>query len=207
MTSTRPRRYWLGLSGILSPAILVMTTLVVASGLPEYSHVRQTLSELGTVGREGAVWMNLGGIIPAGVLVAASSVPVFRSFGPGRLSKTGAIVLAIAGVCLAGTAVFPLVGGPGDFTASRNVVHLVLAIAGLFGLALAPLLFALHARRQRPVSAWFWPSLVASLGTFVCDVSITRTSMPGLYERAALAAFYSWLVAASVWALKRGPSH
>ena len=85
------------------------------------------------------------------------------------------------------------------------MAHLALAIAGLFGLAMAPLLFGLHAHRRRPVSAWFWPSLVAGLVTLFCAASIAWTAQPGLYQRAAFAAFYVWLVAVSVWALMRGP--
>jgi len=39
---------------------------------PEYSYVAQTLSELGTVGRRGAIYMNWLGVIPAGALVLLS---------------------------------------------------------------------------------------------------------------------------------------
>ena len=201
---SRPRLHWLGLAGIISPALLTATTLVVAAGRPEFSHARQTLSELGAVGQEGAVWMNLAGIIPAGVLVTAASLPVFRSFGKGPLARAGAIVLAIAGLSLAGTAVVPLGGGPGHGTPQQSTTHLALAVAGLLGLAMAPLLFALHARGRRPVSVWFWPSLVAGLVTFLCAVSIAWTAQPGLYQRAAFAAFYVWLIAVSVWALVPG---
>jgi hypothetical protein len=204
---SRPPLHWLGLAGIISPALLTATTLVVAAGRPEYSHARQTLSELGAVGQEGAVWMNLAGIIPAGVLVAAASLPLFRSLGNGLLARAGAIVLAIAGLSLAGTAVVPLAGGPGHGTPQQSVTHLALAIAGLFGLAMAPLLFALHAHRHRPVRVWFWPSLVAGLVTFLCAVSIAWTAEPGLYQRAAFAAFYVWLIAVSVWVLLRRSAH
>jgi len=39
---------------------------------PEYSYLAQTLSELGTVGRRGAIYMNWLGVIPAGALVLLS---------------------------------------------------------------------------------------------------------------------------------------
>lgn len=204
MLASRPSLRWLGLAGIISPALLTAATLVVAAGRPEYSHARQTLSELGAVGQEGAAWMNRAGIIPAGVLVAAASLPVFRSFGNGPLARAGAIVLAIAGLSLAGTALVPLGGGRGHGAPQQSGTHLALAIAGLFGLGLAPLLFALHAHGRRPVRVWFWPSLVAGLVTLLCAVTIAWTDRPGLYQRAAFAAFYVWLVAVSVRVLARG---
>jgi hypothetical protein len=200
--TVRTSRDWLALAGIISPAILAATTLVVASRHPEYSHLRHTLSELGTVGGEGARWMNLAGIIPAGLLVAVAALPVFRLFGSGPLSQMGALVLAMAGLSLAGTAFVPLVNGPEDLTARQGIAHLSLAIVGLAGLALAPLLFALHARRQRSASGWFWPSLAAAIGTFVCAASMGGTFMTGLSQRAALAAFYAWLVAVCLRTLR-----
>ena len=63
---------WSPLAGIASPIVLATTSILVASSRPEYSHVTQTVSELGTVGRRGAIYMNWLGVIPAGALVLLS---------------------------------------------------------------------------------------------------------------------------------------
>lgn len=42
-------------AGVASPIVLATATFVVAGQRPEYSHSRQILSELGTVGRTGAM--------------------------------------------------------------------------------------------------------------------------------------------------------
>jgi hypothetical protein len=71
----RGRLSWLVLAGVASPMFLTIATVVVAAGRPDYLHVRQTPSELGAVGRAGAVWMNRLGIVPAGALVLACARP------------------------------------------------------------------------------------------------------------------------------------
>jgi hypothetical protein len=50
------------LAGVASPIILFVASMAVAAERSEYSHLRQTLSELGTRGRPGAIWMNWLGI-------------------------------------------------------------------------------------------------------------------------------------------------
>jgi hypothetical protein len=57
---------WLVLAGVASPIILFVASMAFAAGRPEYSHLRQTLSELGTRGRPGVIWINWLGIVPAG---------------------------------------------------------------------------------------------------------------------------------------------
>ena len=73
-------------AGIASPVVLATATVMVAWPRQEYSHLRNTLSELGMVGAPGAVWMNAAGIVPAGFLVTASALAVYRAFGGGALS-------------------------------------------------------------------------------------------------------------------------
>ena len=68
---------WLVLAGVASPIILFVASMAVAAGRPEYSHLRQTFSELGTRGRPGAIWMNWLGIVPAIVIGVAAVMFIF----------------------------------------------------------------------------------------------------------------------------------
>jgi hypothetical membrane protein len=193
---------WLALSGIASPIILAAATVGVASGRPEYSHVRQTLSELGAQDAPGWLWMNIGGIIPAGGLVSVSALPLYRAFGKGLQSQAGCCALAVSGFCFVVAGLFPLTDGPGDTVTASTGIHLTAAIAGFCGLGLSPFLFALHARRHESVHGWFIPSLLAASGVFLFSAAIA-IGAPGAYQRAALVTFYSWLIAGSAWAFKR----
>lgn len=51
MRRTRALLRLSSLSGILSPMVLAVAAIFVAAQRPEYSHVRDAISELGAVGR------------------------------------------------------------------------------------------------------------------------------------------------------------
>ena len=87
-TAKRDPLSWLALAGVGSPIVLTIAMVMVALGRPQFSHLRQTLSELGAVGRPGAVWMNRLGILPAGALVLTCAPSLYRSFGHGWRSLT-----------------------------------------------------------------------------------------------------------------------
>jgi hypothetical membrane protein len=196
----RSFRQWLALSGAASPAILTAATTISAAAHPGYSHLHQTLSELGASGAPGAASMNVFGLMAAGALVSASSVPLPRAFGSGPLSKAAAAVLAAAGVCFVVAGLFPLTDGS---RSGSSTVHNSAAMAGFAGLGLSPLLLALHARGHARVRAWFVPSLVTAVVVFGFASSLAGlTPLPGASQRAALVAFYTWLVAASVRAFR-----
>src|SRR5262249_48913677 len=140
-------RWFFSAAGILSPIVLAVAAVAVAASRPEYSHVKNALSELGAVGRPHALLMNLAGIIPSGVFTIPSLPAGYRVYGKGNLSLAGAIVLSLSGLGFIGTALFAWQGAPDDLSSTNNLLHLTLALSGFLCLALAPLLFGLHARR------------------------------------------------------------
>jgi hypothetical membrane protein len=190
------------LAGILSPIVLVSATVQVAWQRPEYSHLRQTMSELGTAGTPHAAWMNWAGIVPAGVLVAVAARALRDAFGRGGLGRLASGVLMLAGSSFVVAGAFPWVGSPGDLLSTSSRIHLVAAIAGFIGLALAPLLFGLQARRTGHAHDWFLPSIIAGTAVFMLAFWPDQGGYGGAFQRASLAVFYSWLVAGSVWTLR-----
>ena len=187
------------LAGILSPIILAMATAIVAAQRPDYSHITSALSELGAVGRPYATLMNLTGIIPAGLLTVLSAPTIYDLFGRGRLSRAGEFVLMLAGLGFIATAAFAWQGAPTDLTSVNNKLHLTFALSGFFCLALAPLLFGLHARTS---GSWrYWFSLLAAALVFVFGFVLPRPPYLGLFQRGALAAFFAWLVVMSAQAI------
>ena len=195
-TGPRDPVRWLALAGVASPIVLATATIAVAQQRLDYSHLTQTLSELGTVGRPAAAWMNRLGVVPAGLLVLLSAPAVRRVFGPGGWSTAGAIALGGGGMCLAATGLSPWQGGlPPDFSITGNVVHLVCALAGFLLIALAPIGFAVHAWRVPALRRAARLSLAAGLTT----LTLAFWSLPGAYlgafQRATLAAFFVWLAA------------
>jgi len=195
---------WLTLAGVGSPIVLTIVTVMVALGRPEFSHLRQTLSELGTVRRPGAVWMNRLGILPAGALVLTCAASLYGRFGQGWRSATGAVLLGAGGACLGGSALTPWQGGlPPDFSIPGNVLHATLAIAGFLLIGTAPLLFGLHARHQSHWHAGPFPPLSASVAILALAF-VPPGGYPGAFQRAALLVFYAWLSAVSIWTWRQG---
>jgi len=192
---------WLALAGLASPLVLATSALVIAGRRPDYSHLRHTLSELGSLGRPHAEWMNRAGVVPAGLLVVLAAPALYAAFGAGRLSVAGALVLALAGACFAGTGLFPWAGAPGDFSAPTSKAHFVLAMMAFACLPLVPLLFGLHARGLPALSTWSTPSYVAAAAVFVFGF-LPLPGWLGATQRASLACFFAWLVTASLWTLR-----
>jgi len=181
------------LAGLASPILLASVTLLVAAGRPDYSPVRDAISELAAVGRPGGVIARWLGVVPAGVLTALAAPAAYGVFGPGGLSRWGAAAQALAGLAFVGTGLAPWVGGATDLAPAQNQLHLMLALAGFALLGLAPLLFGLH--RRAPVGhGWSWGSLAASAAVFAFGFGLARPPDLGLFQRAALASFYIWLI-------------
>src|SRR5262245_12307945 len=190
-------------AGFVSPIVLATAAIIVASQRPSYSHLTNTLSELGMVGVPGALWMNAAGIIPAGLLVTASALAVYRGFGTGGWSLTGAIFLALGGACLAASALSPWRGPAMDFTPLANKLHFLFAMAGFACISVSPLLFSFHATGSAALRAWFLPSLAASLCIFALGFWPVQGNYRGMFQRASLLIFYCWLSTVCVWALNQ----
>jgi hypothetical protein len=139
--------------------------------------------------------MRLAGIAPAGALTAVAALPIQMSFGPGAWSRAGALAIVLAGVAFIGTAVFPWTGAANDLSSLSSKLHLAFALAGFLLLALGPLFFGLQARRPPARRGWSRFSLATSALVFALAFLLPRPPYLGAFQRAALAAFYLWLVA------------
>jgi hypothetical protein len=191
------------IAGLVSPIALAAATAIIAWQRPEYSHLRNTLSELGMVGAPHATWMNAAGIIPAGILVMASSLAIYRAFGKGSWSLAGSILLALGGACLAASAFSPWRGAPMDFTVLTNKLHFIFAILGFASISIAPLFFSLHARGTVAFRDWYLPSLAAAITVFIVGFWPIQGNYRGVFQRASLGIFYFWLSAICIWVLNQ----
>ena len=190
-------------AGIVSPIMLAATTTIVAWQRPEYSHLRNTLSELGMVGAPNAIWMNTAGIIPAGILVMASSFAIYRAFGSGSWSVAGSITLALGGACLAASALSPWRGAPMDFAVLTNRLHFIFALLGFASISVAPLFYSFHARGTVTLRVWFLPSFTTAIAVFILGFWPIQGGYRGVFQRTSLGIFYFWLSAVSIWVLNQ----
>jgi Protein of unknown function (DUF998) len=192
----------LAAAGVASPIVLATVAMLVSGQRPEYSHLRNTISELGAVGAPGAPWMNVCGILPAGILVMASALAVYRILGAGSLSTIAALILGLGGACLGASALSPWRGPANmDLTILTNRFHFIFAIVGFLAISLSPLLFGLRSRGLPFLHGWLWPSVVASLGVFVIGFWPRQGDYRGAFQRASLLMFYLWLSSLCLWTI------
>ena len=203
---------WLIAAGLLAPPLDVLVTAWLGALDPQYSHVRNVISELGEEGRPYAgvfaAWCVLFGLLLAGFAAA-----VRRALRRDSRSRAAAGALLVIGVCSILSGVFPCDPGCAGRTFSAKVHYGVGYVATLAIIA-APLL-ARSAVRGDP--AWrgygaFSLAAAALLAVItgwlaVCHFGrLDRSACAlGAVQRLLLAIHYVWLEALAIrlWTLPR----
>jgi hypothetical membrane protein len=123
-----------GIVGPIAYAVVVATLGFLQEG---YSHVRNTMSELGADDAPYAIVMNTAGLPLLGLLMIAFALGLHRGIGDGRGSKVGPASFATSGVSLTMTAVFQCDPGCEDVTTVgtlHSAFATVAAVATILGL-------------------------------------------------------------------------
>lgn len=186
------------LFGPLAAAVLVSGIGGLALTIPGYSHVRQTVSEIGEIGSPARVsFAVMLCCVAACILVFASAVRDM-SVQAGR-SALGAYVIGSMALSAAGVGLF----------AYPHPLHNVFGISELIGYQ-APLVLALTWRRDpraRTLVAFSWVMFGLIWGAIALNLSsfdrrgvawaYVRPSY-GLVQRALFAAWFGWCAGAGV---------
>jgi hypothetical membrane protein len=180
------------LSGPLGAALLALGIAVLGSMVPDYSHVHQTVSEIGEVGSPMQLpFTILLCAVAASILVFAwglrdVAVTTSRSTLP-------AYVTACAAISAAGVGIFSF----------PHPLHNVFGISELVGYQ-APLVLALSWRRDanaRPIvtaswvfTALVWLAIAFNLTSMDRSGALWASMKPiyGLVQRALFAAWFGW---------------
>jgi hypothetical membrane protein len=180
------------LFGPLAAAILAFSIAGLALLVPGYSHVHQTVSEIGEIGSPARVpFAIILCCVAACILVFASGVGSF-SVVAGH-SRLAAYLTAFMAVSAAGAGVF----------AYPHPLHNVFGISELIGYQ-APLVFAITWRREPRAKtavavSWIlfvliWVAIVLNLSSLDRQGLIWAYVKPvhGLAQRALFAAWFGW---------------
>ena len=150
----------------VAAAIVLLGTLYFASFRPGYSHIPNTISELGETGAPQAHWVAFGFFLPVGIIVWWALWLVQRHRSGSR--DTSLVLLALSGL---GTgyvlaAFFPCDPGGPLFGSWRTLVHNAAGLIDYGGTALGFLLFCRHCagQKMRPQAVAF--GIAAALGFF-----------------------------------------
>ena len=202
MTTDAPARLWFGPAAAV---LLVAGTLAIGLVIPDYSHVRQTVSELGEIGSPGRVAFSVLLLLVAAslALFAIGSAYTLRKIGQSTLPAyfIGAMAISISGV---GMFPFP------------HALHNVFGMSELVGYQ-APLVAALAARKvqgARIIALFSMVMYVAVVLALVTNLAVldrggdlwTRIQpFYGIAQRALFATWFLWCAGYAVLLMRVHP--
>ena len=201
------RNYQL-LFGPLAAAILGSGIAGLALLIPGYSHVHQTVSEIGEIGSPARVpFAIMLGCVAASILVFASAVRDVSVAADH--SRFTAYLIGFMALPAAGIGVF----------AYPHPAHNVFGMSELIGYQ-APLVFALTWRRDPQaktlvIISWIffaliWVAIALNLSAFAAPVWAYVKPVHGLAQRALFAAWFGWCAVLGILLFKRSwqrPAH
>lgn len=187
-------------AAVLVSGISAMGTWWFGRRAVGYSHLRDTISELGAAGTKDARAVAWLWFAPSGVIFAVAALALGQGFGTDDAVRAASI-FAFVGVGWIGAAIFPCDPGAPAFGTARNHFHnlagggaYLAGAAGMMEMARAledsHSLLAMTAQVSGPI---------VLLGLFL--ISLPGIPMRGLIQRVIEAILHGWLVLAAVVAL------
>lgn len=202
---------WLSLGGVLGPVLFFAVVAALGALRPGYSHVAHFISELGASGTQYAAVMNYAGFVPAGLLLAAFGVSLFRSLPRRALALAGAALVTLFGVLIAASGIASCDPGcPQGSGSAENALHNTIAPVLFIALIVATALLGEHFRgvpALRALSLYSFATSLAALVLFVAMVqSLEARELTGLWQRLLLAALFAWCAVLGVYAFSKSAS-
>lgn len=181
----------------MTAAPLMVVVWAIASVLrPGYNQLTQKGSELST--GQNSIVMNLDFAL-TGVLIMAFALGLARNIIGSKLSKIGATLLLIAGMCEVVVAGFPCDPGcPAAIGSFSQNVHLGIALVFFSSIAFAPLFVGIGLGGDqfwKPYGPYTTASGIASvvLGTAFSVAVLSSFPLVGLLERVFLSFPFLWI--------------
>lgn len=197
MERTLNKRALLLASAILASLLALLTPVIFGALQPDYSHIRDYISELGATGTPYAYWVNYGGFLTVGILAAVVGV-LLPSMIPRSPSTIAASTLFF---CLSigylGAAFMPCDAGCPAQGTFRQSIHNLSGIIEYLGMAISLLLFALAFIRDVHWKAVGWLSLLSAvvvLFSFGALATPELQHLRGLSQRIAEISIFAWLL-------------
>ena len=197
------RRWYTAIAGFAATLLAVAIPIVFGALRPDYSHLRQYISELGERGATHAALVNLGGFVPIGLLIWAFLALLAPSLPARRSARVGLVLLAGVGVAYLAAAAFPCDIGCPALGSPRQQIHNSLGLIEYGGSALGLLILA---NTFRTTAMWrpLW-LLSLALGIVVaCALLLLlepNAAWRGLIQRCAEASIFGWIAMTAYWQL------
>ena len=196
---SRPR---IGFLGIGAGILFWSASVILAWLRPSYSHVVNTMSELGARGTPNAVLWNVAGFIVPGILLAITGATIARTANTQpSLSRTLATgFLLLAGLAIAGQGMMPatMVNGVADVTSTSTRGHFISSLVSAAAWAVGAFLLAGPMKRNPDWRGLSIVNVVLVVLALAAALSLRGALPDGLAQRIGNAFFWAWFVVMSL---------
>ena len=184
-------------------ALLVLAeTVYFASVKPGYSHIANTISELGETGAPNAHLVAFAFFLPVGLLVWLALGLVHRGASD-RYARFALLALSCLGTGYALSAVFPCDPGGPLFGTWRTLVHNALGVIDYAGTGLGFLLIARHFAAQKASTLAFAFLVAGGLMFLSVPLLLPAIHCRGLVQRIAEVIQFTGVLFVCYWLSKK----
>jgi hypothetical membrane protein len=190
--------------GILGPVFYFIVIAVVGYLHPSYSHISQSMSELGSVDAPYAVIINTLGFPLLGLFMIAFSIGIDRGIEKNRASKVGPALVTLSGLALIMTGIFRCDPGCVDVTWA-GFTHSIFATTAAISFSIAPIFIAVRQwsdSRWKRYSLFSWLiAIITLLLSMLYSLDIFE-SYVGLLQRVSMGLPLVWMEIISIRLLR-----
>jgi len=177
---------------------------------PGYSHFINTISELGALGTPYNKLWNIAGFMVTGVLLAFVGVIVTQSVRRDRalLSTLSGILLALAGLAIAGQGLIPaeMNGGVADISSPYTRGHFISSLASGGAWIFGTLLLIGQMKKNPQWRNMYIITIICVLLVVLSSIVLRGKLPDGLAQRVGNVIFLAWYFLASIRLIKLGGS-
>ncbi|MEQ8878976.1 MAG: DUF998 domain-containing protein [Cyclobacteriaceae bacterium] len=186
----------LALGGLFGPLIFVLATLVNASLRSDYNHASQFISELGATNTSNAIFMNLSGFLPFGLLMVGFGVSLFSLLPKGISFRFGSLLVLVFGLGVILAGLFSCDAGCPDVGSKENNIHNQVSAVAFFSAIIGTGIFGISFRNHsdwKPVWVYSILTFIVSAGFLAAMInSIEASTLNGMWQRMLLLTLFVW---------------
>lgn len=204
MTKHQPDRILsvLAFCGIIGPIIYAIVLIILGLLRPGYSHITQSMSELGEVGGPNAFIMNTIGFPLLGLLLVAFAFGLHRGISEGKGSILGPSLVVLSGVGLVGSGIFPCDQGCVDVTIISKI-HSISATIAAFAMIFAAFAISYRVRNDHLWEDYHLYSLLTGVVTaIVASAYMVFEPWLGVFQRLSMGLSLLWIAVIAIQLLR-----
>jgi len=202
-TDTKKKRFskLAFLCAVSGAALIIVLTVIAGLNFPNYSHITQSISELGARNAPNEYLVRYGGFLSAGILLCLFTLFALLSLPKSRMTMIGLLGLCYFPVSYVVAAFFPC--DTGCSLTEPSLSQLIHSFIGGIGHIAGPLgLMAIGTQARKWTNGNLLSSLAFVLGVIALLASLFTVDFSGLTERIAEISLLGWMVYCGYYLIK-----